>query len=226
MRKVFISHSFAEQDRALVAHLESLVRSHGLICVTGRRLGGGLLTPEIKRLIDSADAMVALLTQRQGEPAGNTHPWVLQEFGHARLSSKQAIGMYETGVPPAATDDGFERIDFSRDDPLPGFIRFSETVGEWKQAAGRLFKVMVMPSDMAQSLGAKAEQLRCECRFLIQGNDTAWQPAKVRREIGGVYVFLRVPDDVDAVQIRMDGPPAVETPYTPLWPAITFELRN
>ena len=170
--------------------------------------------------------MIALFTQRQNEPPGVTHPWVLQEFGHARLRVMPAIGMYETGVPPAATDTGSEHIDYAPADPLPGVVRLSETIGEWKRSAGRLLKVMVMPTDVAQSLGAKADQLRCECRFLIQGEDTAWQAAKVRREIGGVFVVLRVPDEVEAVQIRMDGPPAVETPYTPLWPAVHFELRS
>jgi hypothetical protein len=169
---------------------------------------------------------VAVLTQRPNEAEGTTHPWVLQEFGHARLSGKQAIGIYETGVPVAPGDNGFEHIDYARDDPLPAFVRLSETIGEWKQAAGRLFRIMIMPPEVAQSLGARADQLRCECRFLVEGEDTPWKPAKVRREVGGVYVFLRVPDDVEAVQIRMDGPPAVETPYTPLWPAIKFERRD
>jgi hypothetical protein len=226
MRKVFLSHSFADRDRALVTYVESLLRSHGLIAITGRNLGGGQLTPEVARLIEGTDAMIALFTQRENEPPGVTHPWVLQEFGHARLRPMPAIGMYETGVPLAATDAGFERIDYSPPDALPAFVRLSETIGEWKRSAGRLLKVMVMPTDVAQSLGARADRVRCECRFLIQGEDTAWQTARVRREIGGVFVFLRVPDDVEAVQIRMDGPPAVETPYTPLWPAVQFELRN
>ena len=100
MRRVFLSHSFAERDRALVTHVESLLRSHALVAITGRNLGGGQLTPEVARLIEGSDAMVALFTQRQNEPPGVTHPWVLQEFGHARLRGMPAIGMYETGVPP------------------------------------------------------------------------------------------------------------------------------
>ena len=226
MRKVFLSHSFADRDRALVTHVESLLRSHSLVAVNGRNLGGGPLTPEIARLIEGCDAMVALLTQRQNEAAGITHPWVLQEFGHARLRGMSAIGLYETGIPPAPSDVGSERIDYSPGDPVPAIVRLSETIGEWKRSAGRLLKVMVMPNEVAQPLGARADQVRCECRFLIQGEDTPWQRAKLVREVGGVFVFLRVPDDTDAVQIRMDGPPPVETPYTPLWPAMQFVLRN
>ena len=226
MRNVFLSHSFGERDRGLLTHVESLLRSHNLIARTGRVLAGGQLTPEIASVIEGCDAMIALLTQRQNEPAGVTHPWVLQEFGHARLRGKLAIGLYETGVPVAPADGGYEHIDYSALEPLPAFIRLSETIGEWKRTAGRFLKVMVMPNDVAQSLGAKADRVRCECRFLIQGEETRWREAKVLREVGGVFVSLRVPDDVEAVQIRVDGPPAVETPYTPLWPAMQFELRN
>jgi hypothetical protein len=226
MRKVFLSHSFADRDRGLVTHVESLLRSHGLIAVNGKNLGGGSLTPEVARLIEGSDAMVALLTQRGGEAAGVTHPWVLQEFGHGRLKGMRAIGMYEQGIPTASSDVGNEHIEYVAADPLSAFVRLSDVIGEWKRSAGRLFKVMVMPADVAQTLGAKADQVRCEARFLIQGDDTPWQEAKIRREIGGVFVSLRVPDDVEAVQIRMDGPPAVETPYAPLWPALQFDVRN
>ena len=226
MKRVFLSHSFAAADRALVTHVESLLRSHGLIAINGKIAGGGQLTPEIARLIESCDALIALLTQRQGEAPGTTHPWVLQEFAHARLQQKRAIGVYESGIAQMASDIGFERIDYVPADPLPAFTHLSETIGEWKRAAGRLLKVMVMPSEVAQMMGARADQVRCEARFLIEGNDTQWQPAQLRREVGGVFVFLRVPDDVEAVQIRMDGPAAVETPYAPLWPTLQFERRN
>jgi hypothetical protein len=226
VKQIFLSHSFATRDRALVTYVESLLRSHGIIAVNGRNLGGGVLTPEIARLIERSDALIALFTARENEDRGVTHPWVLQEFGHARMRNQPAIGVYETGVATAPVDAGFEHIDYSPADPLPAFVRLSETIGEWKRAAGRPLKVMVMPKEVAQSLGARADQVRCECRFLMQGEDTPWQAARLRREIGGVFVFLRVPDDVEAVQIRMDGPPQVETAYTPLWPALQFDPRN
>jgi hypothetical protein len=225
MRKVFLSHSFAAQDRTLVTHVEALLRSHGLVAVNGRALGGGPITPEIARLIGETDALIALLTIRKNDPQNVTHPWVLQEFGHARLQNKVAVGLYEVNVPVLPSDVGFERVDYDPADPISGIVRLSEIVGEWKRRAGRLIKITILPEDVARPLGARADQVRCECRFQIEGNDTQWQPAKVRREIGGVFVILRVPDNVEAVQIRLDGPPAYETAYMPLWPAAQFDLR-
>lgn len=74
MRRVFLSHSFAERDRVLVSEVETLIRSHGLIATNGRTLGGGPLTPEVARSIDQADAMVALVTRRENDPGSITHP--------------------------------------------------------------------------------------------------------------------------------------------------------
>lgn len=90
MPRVFLSHSFADRDRLLVSQVERLLRSHGLIATNGRTLGGGPLTPEIARSIEAADGLVALLTLRENDPVNLTHPWVLQEFGHARLKQKLA----------------------------------------------------------------------------------------------------------------------------------------
>lgn len=225
MRRVFLSHSFAASDRRLVTDIEALLRSHGLVALNGRNVGGGPLTPEVARIIEESDALVALLTLRANDAPNVTHPWVLQEFGHARLQNKLAVGLYETNVPIMATDAGYEHIDFAPGDPLSAFVRLSETIGEWKRRSGRLLKITVVPEEVAKQLGARADHVRCECRFQIEGNDTPWQTAKVRREVGGVFVILRVPENVEAVQIRVDGPPAYETAYAPLWPALTFDPR-
>ena len=225
MRKVFLSHSFNERDRVLVAHVESLIRSHGLVATNGRGLGGGLLTPEIKGWIDDADALVALLTVRENDPPNLTHPWVLDEFAYARLGGKRAIGIYETGVPVQGAGGGFERIDYDPAGPATVIVRLSETLGEWKRRAGRRFKVQVMPEEVAKQLGSRADQVRCECRFLIDGNDTAWQPVKVKREVGGVFVHVQVPETVEMVQLRSDAP-SFESAFTPLAMPVHFEPRG
>jgi hypothetical protein len=226
MRKIFLSHSFAERDKVLTAQVESLIRSHGLVAFDGRRLGGGVLTPEIARLIESADAFIALFTLRMNDPGNVTHPWVLLEHGHARLQNKTAIALYESGVPVGGADAGYEHIDYDPAAPIPGFIRLSETIGEWKQRAGRLLKVQVVPDKIAQVLGTRADDVRCECRYHIGGEETAWKPAKVKREVGGVFVYVRVPDDAEMVQLRADGPPPCESPYTPLSMPVQFEPRT
>jgi hypothetical protein len=71
--------------------------------------------------------------------------------------------------------------------------------------------------------GANADRVRCECRFQSEGRDSAWQPVTVRREVGGVFVYVHVPDYAEMVQIRSAGPPTCESAYTPLWMSVRLD---
>lgn len=225
MRKVFLSHSFHDQDAKLVANVEALMRSHGVIATNGRTLGGGGLTPEIAKEIDAADAMVALLTVRQSDPPNLTHPWVVAEFGHARLSQeKPAIGIYQAGVPVQGFDQGNEYVPYDPADPLPAFLKLSATLGRWRRQEGRLFKVQVLPMTVAKRMRANLDRVTCEYRFQIDGVETPWHRAMVSKEIGGVMAHLRVPDEAAMVQLRATGPElACESDYTPVAMPIQFD---
>jgi hypothetical protein len=225
MRRVFVSHSFAESDRALVGQIDTLLRSHGLVPTTGRSLGGGALTPEIKKRIDETDGLIALFTRRDAPDPTASHPWVHSEFGYVRLGAKRAVGVYETGVVISPSDQGNEHVDYDPNAPLQAFLRLSELIGEWKRQAGRSFKVQVLPEAMAKQLGAMVDNLTCEYRVLLDNSDTPWTRARVIREVAGLFVHVRVPDDAQMVQVRTTGPVASESDYTPLWMPILLQPR-
>ncbi len=63
MKRVFLSFSFRQEDRDLVHDVEQLLASHDLAVLTGRVTGGGQLTEEIMKRIQSCDALVALATR-------------------------------------------------------------------------------------------------------------------------------------------------------------------
>jgi hypothetical protein len=65
MKRIFLSFSFRDEDKPLVAAVERLLACHDLQVVTGMRLGGGALTQEVMKRIESCDGLVALLTRRQ-----------------------------------------------------------------------------------------------------------------------------------------------------------------
>jgi hypothetical protein len=224
MRKVFLSHSFGDPDRSLVSLVERLIRAHGLVPTFGRNLGGGALSDEVTRLVDEADAVVALLTRRPGDAANVTHPWVLQEHGYARMKKKRAIALYEAGVPVQGVDGGFEHIDLDRADAAPALVRLSEVLGDWRARAGRLLKVQVLPEDVARQIGRDVESVRLEYRCQVDDEEGRWEAASVRREALGVFAYMRVPDATTMLQLRAIGPGVnAVSPYTPLWMPIRFE---
>jgi hypothetical protein len=222
MRKVFLSHSFADADRVLASQVENLIRSHGLVVCTGRNLAGGPLGGEIARLIEDADGLVALCTQRAVQPDGVTHPWVLQEYALARAAAdrapaKRVVAVWQKGIPVQGMDAGFEHVDYDSLDPAAAFLRLSEILGEWNRRAGRFLKVQLMPEDVARRIGQVAERVQCEFRWQADGREGNWQPVQVRRELGGVLGYLWVPDNAEMIQLRAAGPNvSCESPYTPL----------
>lgn len=225
MRRVFVSHSFADSERGLLGNVDTLLRSHGLVPTTGRNLGGGSLAPEIRKRIEEADAMIALFTLRPGDNPAASHPWVHTEFGYVRMGQKPAVGLYETGATISPADQGNERIDYDPASPLQSFLRLSELLGDWKRRAGRLFKVQVLPEPMAKQLGAMVDNLKCEYRVQDDNGDSPWLPARVTREVAGLFVHLRVPDEAQMVQVRTTGPVSSESDYTPLWMPILLQPR-
>src|SRR5713101_9048875 len=98
MKTIFLSWHFGDSDRELVRQVDGLLGSHGLRTITGEELGGGALTPEVMDLIAKSDALVALMTKRNEPPHyGGTHPWVVDEFKHAKFLNKPAIALVAPG---------------------------------------------------------------------------------------------------------------------------------
>ncbi|HEY5990157.1 MAG TPA: hypothetical protein VIV12_27790, partial [Streptosporangiaceae bacterium] len=127
--KVFLSYHF-RGDGDLAQAVERLLSSHDALPAKGRRLGGEQLTAEVRRLIENCDGLIALMTRR--EPLGDgdrwvTHPWVRDEYGHARATDKPAIALVEDGVEVEGAYAGHEWIPLDRESPLEAFLALSET---------------------------------------------------------------------------------------------------
>ena len=101
MKKVFLSFSFRDEDRALNSQVERLVDSHNLMGVTGVRAGGQPLRDRIFQQIEGCDALVALMTRRDkiaGQQAWTTSEWVKNELNHGRAKKLRTIALVENGV--------------------------------------------------------------------------------------------------------------------------------
>jgi hypothetical protein len=79
VNKIFLGFSFRPENERVVRDIDRLVRSHGLVLVTGEALGGAGLTPEIQSRISQADALVTLLTREEKiEGQELRHPLIFQ----------------------------------------------------------------------------------------------------------------------------------------------------
>jgi hypothetical protein len=204
MKRVFLSFSFRPEDRDLVHDVEQLLASHDLAVVTGRVIAGGQLTEEIMKRIQGCDALVALATRGAALNAGGyvSHPWVLDEIAHARSIDKKAVAVFEDQVQIAGAWAQHERIDYRRDNPLPAFLRLSETVGSWKRSAGRTVKIQLRPSELAHSLW-KARSSSCMYRLVSGGIPGPWIPVTPIPEPGGTSLWIAGVQDDHLIQVSV-----------------------
>lgn len=199
---IFMAFSYREEDKALARYVERLFASQCVKPITGERLGGEELTPEIQKRITGSDALVALLTRRDQIVGGGwtTHEWVKNELGYARNNGKRTIAIIEEGVDVAGMYQSHECIPLNQDNPLEAFIRLAETVSGWKQDKGRTVKVQIAPETIADKLDNN--NVICRRRFWKQGNYTDWQKVTAVPEQGGTFVYLDGVQDEHLVQLE------------------------
>ena len=205
MRTAFLSCHFGDSDRELVRRVETLLESHGLRVVTGEELGGGSLTPEVMGRIEKSDALVALMTKRSAPPDyGGTHPWVVDEFKHAKSRSISAIALVAPGVSVAGAYQDAERIDYDPQDGLKAFLKLSKTVGLWKSQAGRLLKVQLFPQSLADQIAGAGGNTPCEyCFYETDGTRGTWRSASAVPEGDGTYLYLKGVTEEVRIQVRV-----------------------
>jgi hypothetical protein len=204
MNSAFVSYHFSDEDRPLVTHVERLLASHGVFIRTGNTLGGGPLAREVLELIEAADGLVALMTRRDALAGGTeytTHPWVTDEYNHARSIKKPAIALVEAGVRTGGAYQEHERIPLDRANLVPALLKLSETIGKWKRDAGRTLMVRIRPDDTAARMAA--DDAACEYRLWVRDRASDWRPATLIPEGEGTFVYVQGVKDDTRVQVRV-----------------------
>lgn len=229
--KVFLSHSFASEDDDLVRRFERLLSSHNVLVTRGRRLAGGQLTPEIQRLIDGSDGLVALKTRRSplgdpGQDRWQSSPWIDFEYMYARNQGKYAIALVEDGVEEGGPFQDFEKITFGRADQLEAFLALSETLRIWKERTGTLRVVQIRPDHLGQDFRINRD-LKCRYRFVSgQGVRGSWVEADPVLQQGGTLLYLQGvqgDDTLIEVEILQRESPRWWSPATSQF--ISIEMR-
>lgn len=239
MKTLFLSYHYDEPNTGLAKQVEQLVESHGLRAVTGDVLGGRRLTDEIKEQIAKADGLIALLTRSQPLPDGSwtTHLFCQSELQHARSLDGSVVGtsrrtypaiaLVENGVPTSGLVQDHEHIPFDSSRPLPAFLRLSETIAKWKHRAGRWLTLQVAPDDIVKEISSQGTSVAWEYRLWNGGDETEWLAAKPRVEPGGLFVWVRVPDDTMLIEIRARAQArAWQSAATPFHTRVTLAGRG
>jgi hypothetical protein len=212
--KVFLSYAFRADDSDLAQGVERLLSSHDIIPATGRRLGGEQLNPEVQRLIEDSDGLIALMTRRErlggvGADRWVTHPWIRDEYGHARANGKRTIALVENGVDIEGAYASYERIPLDRGSPLEAFLALTETLQRWKTQIGVRRIAQIRPDSIGTQF-LTSNELRCRYRVIQEGVYGSWVEQEPVVAASGTLLYLRGVQDEDAlvqVEILRSGQP-------------------
>lgn len=205
MNKVFLAFSFRPDNDPLVRNIDRIVRSHGLVLVTGEILGGAGLTPEIKTRIKQADALIALLTREEkidAQESWRPTGWVSTEYAMARARDQRAIALLEGGVRLDGAYSENEHIPLDRAAPCDAMVRLSETIGLWKAESGRSLEIRLLPE--AAAALASNDNAKCEYRLISPtGISRDWQMAEARTKPGGVFLVIQGVKVDETIQVKI-----------------------
>lgn len=118
-KSIFLSFSYADQDRELVDGLRQLLSASGHIVITAEKNPMGSLSRSILQKIREAEKFLVVMTCRDKKENGKytTSAWLLEEKGAAIALGKPFLMMVEEGIDPGEIgglqgDD--QRIHFTR----------------------------------------------------------------------------------------------------------------
>ena len=227
MNKIFVAFSFRQENEQLVRDIERVVRSHGLVPVTGEILGGQGLNQEIQARIKDCDALVALLTremQLQGQNVWLPTQWVSDEYASARARNQLAIAIIESDVQVGGAFVQHEHIKLDRAFQSETFIRLSETIGFWRAQAGRSLEIRLLPQTAA--VFASSGNAKCEYRLVAPGGAaTPWQEGRTARRPGGVFLLVQGVKVDQAIEVKLSegNNPKWSSIESPQWVHIELE---
>jgi len=213
LNTVFLSFHFDAPDRDIALQVQGLAESFDLRPMTGEHLGGGQISPEVKKRIENSDAFIAIALPDPNQPrAGgkfNTYDWIRSELDYARTNGKpSAVLVHKDAELGAGLDAESERIAFDPGEPLPAFLKLAATIGVWKSAAGRRVILALMNEDLRAAVDALAgafENTRCEFR-LHRGNAAPpvnFTPSYLRGDVGAIVAFASGVQDDDLIEVRV-----------------------
>ena len=199
MERIFLSFHFDDAGKALADSVERLIRSHGILAVTGERLDGELLSDGVKNRIKECDAVVSLLTERD---EGRADRWVVEERAYADGLGKWIAAVVQEGLEVGGMYQQNERIKFKPDAPQQCFLEISELLGSWKRKSGRFIRIQIEPQ-AAAALAAGDENATVRYRFWERDRCTDWQETRAVPRAGGVIVYLKGATEEVEVQVEV-----------------------
>jgi hypothetical protein len=199
MERLFLSFHYDDVGRELADMVQNLVASHGLLVITGERLGGVALSQGIRDRIESCDGLICLVTERITEM---NRDWVRDERAFADGKGKRLLSIVQEGSNDGGMYGLHEQVRYDPQNPLPGFLKLSGIIGEWRRESGRFMRAALQPNEVAALSHEPHARIQYQC--WNRDEPSGWRDA-VCQKIGHreTVAFLKDVPELAQVEVRL-----------------------
>jgi hypothetical protein len=137
--KVFVGHSFRQDDQQIVKKFLDLFKYEGFECETGERPEANDVDEKVKRRINENEGLIIIGTKDQQLHQGQgwtLPPWLIGEHAYAMGLGKPTLLFFEDATDQRqrkGIQGDYEHILFNRDDPSEAIIKAIPYLQDFKQ---------------------------------------------------------------------------------------------
>lgn len=202
IKSIFISHHFDENGNKLAELVKSLVISHNIQPITGRRLEGQVLSSGVKKKIDSCQATIVLLTNRE---EGKNNQWVRDERAYADGKKHYVISLLDSGLYDEGMYANNERLRIKWDALHKCLLDLSETIKLWKIKKGNNLKLLIQPEEISKKISKNYDDAMIKYKIREENNfgQVEWQNTWARSEVGGATINIPGVKENDLIELEV-----------------------
>jgi hypothetical protein len=210
MEKLFLSYTYRPHpDHG--ASLERLrkcvvraVEAMGLRITDGVDVGGRPLDDALKRRIEDADALVALVTPQTDDSGAVVDPaFVLSEFQYAEGQKKPTMRVIHHLLASKGLGAGNEYTPYTPAAEVDVILKLLNTIALWTREYGKVARVRVEPEELAAQYDEAAGH-RCEFQLIsATGDFRDFDRARLQPEPGAAYIVLPKMRQGERVRLRL-----------------------
>jgi hypothetical protein len=210
MQTVFLSYTYRphpdhEDDLGrLRRYVVRAVEAMGLRIVDGVDVGGRPLDDALRKRIEDADALIALVTPQANEAGDVVEPaFVLSEFQYAEGQKKATMSVWHHLIVPRGLGAGNEYTHYKPDRELDVILKLMNTIALWRRDYGRETRVRIEPHDLAVRYD---ETQGDHCEVQVLSTTEGYRPferARLWQAPGAAYVLLPKLREDERVRLRL-----------------------
>lgn len=207
--KIFVGFGYKERDSWIPDFVFPLIRAFGCEVVTGEDMAGQVISDEVRRRVENADALIAFRTRRGDPDAGGvyrTHRWVEDELTYALGQGLQVVEVREEGVDDQGGLLGDRQwMPYREEERDKLLVELAQAIGDWSRSVS--VTLQLLPPAFVDEIRPllRAPGFRCTYTLLEGSHESEPERVQVRPIKGGLFIQVKGISPQSLIQVSIEG---------------------